>query len=142
MLSRFCAPVKNFGRAEQVSEHLAADLYAISGFDPTFPKENRHSPSGLPFAHQFCLELPADQVFCVPKGVSGREDARSWADQAANVCNPGPLVKLFSAADRPVEALSFSLVMDRGHAHDGGSRNRRMAARMARTIGPVTAKSC
>ena len=31
--------------------------------------------------------------------------------------------------------------MDRGHAHDGGARRRWMAARMARTIGPVTATS-
>src|SRR3546814_3559730 len=31
--------------------------------------------------------------------------------------------------------------MDRGHAHDGGVRRRRMAARTARTIGPVTATS-
>src|SRR3546814_16122276 len=31
--------------------------------------------------------------------------------------------------------------MDRGHANDGGVRRRRMAARTARTIGPVTATS-
>jgi len=50
-------------------------------------------------------------------------------------------VVFFSAADGPVLPLSFSLGPDRGHAHDGGARNRRIAARMARTIGPVTASS-
>ena len=47
----------------------------------------------------------------------------------------------FSAADRPILPFSFSLGVDGGHAHSGGARNRRMAARMARTIGPVTATS-
>ncbi len=46
----------------------------------------------------------------------------------------------FSAADGPVLPLSFSLGEDRGHAHSGGARNRRMAARIARSIGPVTAE--
>jgi len=50
-------------------------------------------------------------------------------------------VVFFSAADRPFLPLSFSLGVDGGHAHDGGARNRRKAARMARTIGPVTATS-
>jgi hypothetical protein len=47
----------------------------------------------------------------------------------------------FSALDGPVLPFSFSLSMDRGHAHSGGARNRRMVARMARTIGPVPATS-
>lgn len=49
----------------------------------------------------------------------------------------GSAAVFFSAEGRPVLPLSFSLDVDRGHAHDGGARNRRMA----RTIGPVTATS-
>ena len=62
-------------------------------------------------------------------------------DQASNPQHSGPAEPLFRAADGPVLPLSFSLGMDRGHAHDGGVRRRRMAARTARTIGPVTATS-
>ena len=40
-----------------------------------------------------------------------------------------------------VAPLSFSFVLDHRHAHDGGTRNWRMVARMARTIGSVTATS-
>jgi hypothetical protein len=44
----------------------------------------------------------------------------------------GPAAPFFSAADGPVLRLSFTLGPDRGHAHCGGARRRRMAAR----IGP------
>jgi hypothetical protein len=43
--------------------------------------------------------------------------------------------------DGSVEPLSFCLGLNRDHAHDGGARRRRIAVRMARTIGPVTATS-
>jgi hypothetical protein len=59
----------------------------------------------------------------------------------ANPQHPGPAVTFFSAMDGPILPLSFSLGEDLGHAHDGGARNRRIAARVARTIGPVTATS-
>src|SRR3546814_1296055 len=62
------------------------------------------------------------------------------SDWSSDVCS-SDLEPLFRAADGPVLPLSFSLGMDRGHAHDGGVRRRRMAARTARTIGPVTATS-
>jgi hypothetical protein len=35
-----------------------------------------------------------------------------------------------SALDRPVEPVSFSLSVDRGHAHEGGARSRWMATRI------------
>jgi hypothetical protein len=47
----------------------------------------------------------------------------------------------FSGLDRPVEPISFGLGQDRCQAHIGGARSRRMAERIARTIGPVTATS-
>ena len=50
----------------------------------------------------------------------------------------GPTEMFFSVAGRPVLPFSFSLGVDRDYALSGGARNRRMAARMARTIGPVT----
>ena len=53
----------------------------------------------------------------------------------------GSAVVFFSTAGRPVLPLSFGLSVDRGHAHSGGARNRRMAARTARTMAPVTAIS-
>jgi hypothetical protein len=46
---------------------------------------------------------------------------------------------VFSAAGRPVVPLSFSLREDRGQAHCGGTRSQRMAAKIARTIGPAAA---
>ena len=64
-----------------------------------------------------------------------------WADQTAKPPCSGSAGVFFSAPDRPVLPLSFSLGPDRGHAHSGGVRNRRIAEWMARTIGPVTATS-
>ena len=58
-----------------------------------------------------------------------------------NPQHPGPAASFFSAVCRPVEPLSLSSNLDRIHAQRGGARNRRMAARMARTMGPVTATS-
>ena len=43
-----------------------------------------------------------------------------------------PTATFFSAADRPVELLSFG--PDRDHAHGGDARRRRMAAMIARNI--------
>ncbi|MDA1045071.1 MAG: hypothetical protein O3C57_07605, partial [Verrucomicrobia bacterium] len=85
--------------------------------------------------------MPAGQAFFASAGVFGRADSCSRADQAAKPLCFTPEAVFFSAAGRPVLPLSFSLGMDRSHAHDGGARRRRMAARMARTIGPVTATS-
>ena len=62
-------------------------------------------------------------------------------DRATNPQRACLAAAFFSAADRPVQPLSFSLSVDRDHAHSGGARNRRIAARMERTIGPVTATS-
>ena len=45
------------------------------------------------------------------------------------------------ASGTPVLSLSFRLALDLGQAHDGGARRRRMASRIAQTIGPVTATS-
>src|SRR3546814_6454092 len=87
------------------------------------------------------LILLAGQAFFAPSGVCRRANGRSRVDQASNPQHSGPAEPLFRAADGPVLPLSFSLGMDRGHAHDGGVRRRRMAARTARTIGPVTATS-
>lgn len=101
---------------------------------PTFPKWPAVWRQGR-------LILPAGQAFFAPSGVCGRANCWNRADQTGqplSVC-PGPV--FFSAADRPVLPLLFSLGLDRGHAHSGGARNRRMAARIARTIVPVTATS-
>lgn len=64
-----------------------------------------------------------------------------WVDRAAMLCQLGLTNTFFSAADKPVLPLTFGLGQFQLHAHDGGARNRRMAASMARTIGPVTATS-
>ena len=64
-----------------------------------------------------------------------------WEERADKLPHPRTVPTFFSAADRPVLLLSVSLGRDRGHAHSGGARNRQMAARMARAIGPVTAIS-
>jgi hypothetical protein len=68
-------------------------------------------------------------------------ERRMWVDWAAKPHHPRPAATFFSAAGRPVLPLSFSLVLDRGHAHNGGARRRWIAVRIARTIGPVTATS-
>jgi len=49
--------------------------------------------------------------------------------------------RFFGALDEAVLPISFCLGLKCGHAHDSGARKRRMSARMARTIGPVTATS-
>ena len=102
--------------------------------NPTFPKW----PT---VCREDRLILPVEQAFFALSGVCGRANACSWVDGPLNPPRRCPVASVFSAADEPVLPLSFSLGPDRGHAHSGGARNRRMAARMARTIGPVTATS-
>ena len=63
------------------------------------------------------------------------------ADRAENSHHSGPAAPFISAVDRPILSLSFSFCQDRGHVHSGGARNRRIAARIARIIAPVTATS-
>ena len=104
------------------------------GYEPTFPKWPAVWRQGR-------LILPAGQAFFAPSGVCGRASCWNRADRPGKPLSPGPGAVFFSAAGRPVLLLSFSLGVDRGHAHSGGARNRRMAARMARTIAPVTATS-
>ena len=106
----------------------------LSAFKPTFP-------TWTAVCHQDRLILPVKQAFFALSGVCRRPNAWSSADHAVNPQHPGPAASFFSAVGRPVEPLSLSFSPDRGHAHSGGARNRRMAARMARTIGPVTATS-
>ena len=103
-------------------------------YEPTFPKW----PT---FWRQDRLTASPDQAFSALSGVCGRANARSWANGHVNPQHPGPAATFFSASGRLVLPLSFSFGLNRGHAHSGGARNRRMAARMARTIGPVTATS-
>lgn len=50
----------------------------------------------------------------------------------------GPIATFFRITGRPVEPLSLSFGPDNGHAHSDGVRNRLIAAKMARMIGPVT----
>lgn len=76
-------------------------------------------------------------MFFALSGVRGRANA----DRPVNPQRPSPAVTFFSVADGPVLPFSFNLGPDRDHAHSGGARNRRMAAIMARSIGPVTATS-
>ncbi|MDA0187252.1 MAG: hypothetical protein O3C59_07220, partial [Proteobacteria bacterium] len=55
----------------------------------------------------------------------------NWADQTAKPLFPCPAAVFFSAAGRPVLLLSFCLNPNPVHAHDGGARNRRMAASLS-----------
>lgn len=87
------------------------------------------------------LILLVEQAVFSLSGVCGPADAWNWADRAANPPLPGLVAKFFSAADRPVLRLSCSFDRTHGHAHSGGARNRRKAANIARTVGPVTATS-
>lgn len=80
-------------------------------------------------------------MFFPLSGVYDRANARRGADRPLNLQHCGPEAPFFSAPDRLVEPGSWSLGQDRDHAHDGGARNRRMAARMVRTIAPGTANS-
>ncbi len=126
--------VRRLGRERRSSltdiPHVACRLTS----DPTFPKW----PA---FCRQNRLVLSTEQALFALSGVWGRTNAWNWADRPTNPDHPGPAAPFFFAADGPVLRLSCSLGPDRGHAHSGGARNRRMAARMARTIGPVTVTS-
>ena len=60
-----------------------------------------------------------------------RSPERPYAGRSAtNERHPVQAVTVFSAADRPVEPLSFGFGQDLGHAHDGGAHNWRIAAKM------------
>lgn len=124
--NRSCAPISTTVRS--------GPFALMSYVKPTFPKW----PA---FCREDRLTAPPDQAVSAPSGVCGRAHVRSWANWPANPQHPGPAATFFSASGRLVLPLSFSFGLDRGHAHSGGARNRRMAARMARTIGPVTATS-
>ncbi len=90
---------------------------------------------------EYRLNLRGGRAFFASTGATGRAGCWNWADQTGKPRRSGLTAVFFSAADTPVLHLSFSLGVDRPHAHDGGARRRRIAARMARTIGPVTATS-
>jgi hypothetical protein len=47
-----------------------------------------------------------------------------WVDWTAKPGHPCSAAQFYSAASGPVLSLSFSLGLDRGHAHNGGARNR------------------
>ncbi len=80
-------------------------------------------------------------MFFALRVAEGRDSAWTSADRAANRHHSDPVGPFFSASDGSVLLRSLNLGPDRGHAHSGGARNRRMAARMARTIAPVTVTS-
>ena len=88
---------------------------------------------------EYRLNLRGGRAFFASTGATGRAGCWNWADQTGKPRRSGLTAVFFSAADTPVLHLSFSLGVDRPHAHDGGARRRRIAARMARTIWPVTA---
>ena len=69
------------------------------------------------------------------------QDARIEIDLLANPHHSGPAAPFFSAPDRPAEPRSCAFRQFQRHAYHGSARNRRIAVRMARTIGPVTAAS-
>jgi hypothetical protein len=83
--------------------------------------------------------LFAGQAFFGVSAVCSRADSWNTVHQTAKPQCSGSAAVFFRAEDKPVLPLTFSLFVDRDHAHDGGARNRRMAARTARTIGPVVA---
>jgi hypothetical protein len=60
-------------------------------------------------------------------------------ERTANPQRTFPVAALFSAADRPVLPLSLSFGLNRGHAHRGGARRRRMALKksLAKTEPPT-----
>ena len=120
-------------RSDRMSIVPGADGWPVA-YEPTFPK--------WPAAwRQDRLIVPVEQAFSAQSGVCGRANAWSSADRAVNPQHPGLAAPFSSAAGGPVLRLSFSLGPDRSHAHSGGARNRWIAARMVRTIGPVTATS-
>ena len=80
---------------------------------------------------------PPVKFFVVRAALCGSESARTGAIRPATTFHPRPMATVFGMAGRPVLPLSFG--SGRGHAHDGGARNRWRAARMSRTVGPVTA---
>jgi len=85
--------------------------------------------------------MPVGQVFCPLGFAFGLWTVQARADQATKGPYPSPPRAFSRIPDRLVEPVLFGEGWDRGHAHEGGARNRRIAARMARTIGSVTATS-
>ena len=98
---------------------------------PTFPKRGRLLTPRSP-------ESDRRTSVYAPSGVCNRAGCGNWAGQTAKPPCSGPAVVFFSAAGRPVLPLSFSLDVDRSHAHDGDPR--RLAHGMAGLAhGAVTA---
>ncbi len=75
------------------------------------------------------------------KGVRVRQNARMRADRCEITPQPGLFGEFFSATDGAALTLSFDFSQLWDHAHDGGARNRWIAARMSLTMVPVTAAS-
>ncbi len=101
------------------------------------PCRRRSCGADIPRAVHLCLWAPVTPLH---NSSFDNGSSRKRADQASKPQPSCPTAAFSSAADRPVLPLSFRLRLERDHAHDGGARRWRRAARMARTIGPVTAR--
>ena len=119
---------------------LFLDILGVTE-DPRFEGLTPIFPMWCSAGREYRLNLRGGRAFFASTGATGRAGCWNWADQTGKPRRSGLTAVFFSAADTPVLHLSFSLGVDRPHAHDGGARRRRIAARMARTIGPVTATS-
>jgi len=102
------------------------------------PKE--HSPSTRTFELSFVWAYKLSKRFSrivstiSPKGCENAGLCRGPGIS----CRRG---EAFQRGEQTCRAAFVVLGRDRGYAYSGGARNRRMAARIARTIGPVTATS-
>jgi hypothetical protein len=85
----------------------------------------------------FALSFP---LFAL-SGICALACAWSWADRGMEPHHPGAVASFFSVVVRHVLPLSFSFRLDRSHTDRGGPRDWWIAARIARTIGPVTSSS-
>jgi hypothetical protein len=89
---------------------------------PTFPKW----PAAL---GQIPLISFPDQVFRASEGMPPPHEFPTVDCMGRDPASPRPAARLFSATGRLVLPLSFAFLQFQLHAHHGGARNRRIAAR-------------
>ena len=91
--------------------------------------------------HRVCRTAPGrSRVFCPERRLWSRKRLK-LGESACKPAASRPSGDFFCASGKLVVPLSFSFGLDRGRAHKGGARNRRMPARLVRTIASVTATS-
>jgi hypothetical protein len=142
---RRCLQPKSHRRSHR-SPGSATSMYPAPSFNP---RQSPHTHGVKRFQHREAEKRLGRMQQMMPlqhhlaQGVTECRNADPEAADSLFASSSAPDGAVFQRSRWTCRPLMFSLGlhMHSGHAHDGGARKRRIAARMARMIGLVTATS-